>query len=156
MQDLRIRSYKPSDNSVVWELHLLGLAQNGIQADRNDSWGQDLNNIEKIYLKGGVFLVGEYQGELVAMGAFKRINEKTAEIKRMRVNPSYQGKGFGQAILTELEERAKKMGYKKMILDTSKKWLKARKLYEKNGYKKVGQKFISKRYHAIYYEKFLE
>jgi GNAT superfamily N-acetyltransferase len=40
------------------------------------------------------------------MGAFRRTDPERAEIKRMRVHPDYQGRGFGQIILSELEARA--------------------------------------------------
>jgi GNAT superfamily N-acetyltransferase len=153
MDKLKIRRYKPSDNDKVWELHLKGLAQNGIMAGRKDEWAQDLNNIEKVYLEGGDYLVGEIDREVVAMGALKKIDEGTAEIKRMRVEPLFQGRGYGQAILEALEKKAIELGYKKMILDTSERWIKAQSLYKKNGYIEVGRKELSPRYHAIYYQK---
>lgn len=41
-----------------------------------------------------------------------------------------------------------------MVLDTSEKWLDARKFYEKNGYKETGRKkFENLKYKAIFYEK---
>ena len=116
---------------------------------------RDLNNIEEVYLKDGDFLVGEIEGVVVAMGAFRKIDHETAEVKRMRVDPDYQRRGFGQAIIEELEKRAKKKGYKKIILDTSSKWKKAQKFYEKNGYKEVFRNQLHGRYNAIYYEKLL-
>lgn len=90
----------------------LGLGQHGVKPIPGP-WDKDLNDIENIYLKGGDFIVGELEGKVIAMGAFKRKDEEAAEIKRMRVHPDFQGRGFGQAILEELEKRAKKMGYKK-------------------------------------------
>lgn len=71
----------------------------------------------------------------------------------MRVHPDFQRRGFGQAILQELEKRAKKMGYKKVILDTSQKNIKSNNFYKKNGYKETGRKIVHKNYHAIFYEK---
>lgn len=154
MLELKIRRYIPSDNNRVWELHILGLNQNGItNVGRDDPWARDLNNIEKIYLKEGDFILGEVEGKVVATGAFKKRSEEVAEVKRMRVDPEYQRRGFGQAILKELEKRVIERGYKKMVLDTSENWTKARNLYEKNGYKEIGRKIRSLRYHAVFYEK---
>lgn len=153
MNKLKIRRYKPSDNQTVWQLHRLGLAEIGINPSPNSFFERDLNDIENIYLREGDFLVGEFEGRVVAIGAFKRIDENTAELKRMRVHPDFQRRGFGQAIIEELEKRAKEMGYKKMILDTSEEWTKAQNFYQKNGYQEVGRKVLSIRYHAIFYEK---
>ena len=152
MDKLKIRRYKASDNPIVWELHWLGLSELGIEPIPGPL-DHDFNNIEEIYLKNGDFLVGEIDGKVIAMGAFKKINEEVAELKRMRVHPDFQGRGFGQAILEELEKRVRKLGFKRMILDTSKGWFKAQKLYKKNGYIEIGRNNLSARYNAIFYEK---
>lgn len=155
---LKIRKYKPADNSVVWELHWLGLKQNGVKTNIPGPWEKDLNDIENVYLKDGAFLVGELDGKVIAMGAFRKKNEDTAEMKRMRVNPEFQGKGFGKMILDELEKRARGMGYKRMILDTSQKWTRARNFYKKNGYEEFDRKQMivrGEKFSAIYYEKLL-
>ena len=56
----------------------------------------------------------------------------------MRVLPEYQGRGFGQIILTKLEARARALGYKTLHLDTGVVQVPAQKLYEKNGYLRIG------------------
>ncbi len=153
MDKLKIRRYRKEDDSVVWELHKLGLAEIGVKLLRNGLLDKDLRDVEGIYLNGGDFIVGEYQGKVVAMGAFKRNDDAVAELKRMRVHPDFQSRGFGQAILDELEKRARKLGFKKIILDTSKGWIKAQNLYRKNGYIEMGRNLLNKRYNAIFYEK---
>ena len=75
-------------------------------------WDNDLGNIEEVYLKNGDFIVGELNNKIVAMGAFKKISDNKAEIKRIRMHPDYQRKGFGQTILDELEKRG---GYLKVL-----------------------------------------
>lgn len=156
MLKLQIRRYQISDLPVVWELHTLGLAEIGANPSYGSSWDKDLDDIENIYLKEGDFIVGEYQGRVVAMGAFKKISNEIAEVKRIRVHPDYQRRGFGQIIIEELEERAKKLGYKKLVLDSSPKWKKAQKFYRKNGYIEVKRGLIANKYAAIFYEKELK
>jgi ribosomal protein S18 acetylase RimI-like enzyme len=105
------------------------------------SWDADIDDIEGTYLGNrGEFLVGELDGEVVAMGGFRRKTEKMAELKRMRVHPNYQRRGFGQAILTELERRAKSLGYSVFCLDTMSTMLPAQRLYSKNGFMQTGTK----------------
>lgn len=155
MLDLKIRRYKSSDNQVVWQLHRLGLAEIGVKPSSDNPLDQDLSDIENVYLKHGDFILGEIDGKVVAMGAFKKIDQETAELKRMRVHPDFQRRGFGYEILKELEKRAKEMGYKKMILDSAKDWYKAQNFYHKNGYEEISSGKVKGDYNAIFYEKYL-
>ncbi|MEM7539512.1 MAG: GNAT family N-acetyltransferase [Chloroflexota bacterium] len=139
--ELIIRPYQASDYEAVWGLHNRSL--NAVNAHGgNGSWDNDIHNIEKIYQRdGGEFLVGYYQGALVAMGALlpvpSDISPDTGEICRMRVSPDYWRRGFGQQILTALEQKACEYGYHMLRLDTTTRQDAAQKLYKKNGYVEV-------------------
>lgn len=149
---LHIRRYRDSDHDAVWALHNLALLEVGAHAG-SGPWDDDLQHIESVYLEdGGEFLVGTCDGNIVAMGALKRTSPERAEIKRMRVHPDYQRRGFGQAILTRLESRARKLGYRVLHLDTTTLQHAAQKLYIKNGYKEVGRGAYGK-FEIILYEK---
>jgi len=132
---LIIRQYQDSDQATVWELHNLGLNQFEAHAG-NGPWDEDLHNVRDCYIdNGGEFLVGVFNNNIVCIGGLRRKSDTSAEIKRMRVHPNYQKRGFGQTILTKLEERAVQLGYKELCLDTTTKQLPAQKLYKRNGYR---------------------
>src|SRR5947209_4379740 len=108
---LEIRRYQASDYDEVWNLHVLGLQHVGAYLGTGP-WDNDLHQIEQAYLLNrGEFLVGTIDGCIVAMGAFRKTSDERAEIKRMRVHPDFQRRGYGQTILDELEQRAKRAGY---------------------------------------------
>jgi len=152
MSKLKIRRYRKSDNKDVWKLHILGLEQ--FKAYLGGKWDKDLHDIENVYLKNGDFIVGEIDEKVMAMGAFKKISDGKAEIKRIRVHPDCQRKGFGQRILDELEKRAAKMSYKILQLDTTNKQIPAQKFFEKNGYVKTKTERLEKHnLDMIYYKK---
>lgn len=155
MYQLKIRRYNSKDHDVVWELHKLGLVEIGGMPSKDNPWDQDIDNIEKVYLQGGDFIVGELDGQIVAMAAFKRVDSDTAELKRMRVHPDFQRRGFGQSIVQELEKTAKRMGYKKMVLNSSPRWTKAQKFYRKMGYKETRRGVVYGKFFVIFYEKYL-
>lgn len=134
-----LRRYQSSDREAVWELHNLALAQTGAHGG-NGSWDDDLRHIEEAYLKDGEFIVGTIEGRIVAMGALRRSSAARAEIKRMRVHPDYQGKGYGQQVLAHLESRARTLGYEVLHLDTTTRQEVAQRLYLKNGYREVERK----------------
>ncbi len=151
---LNIRRYQTSDSDIVWELHNIALAQTGAHAG-NGPWDDDLRHIEQVYLQnGGEFLVGEYEGQVVAMGAVKKTSAERAEIKRMRVAPAFQGCGFGQAILEALELKAQELSYKTLHLDTTVKQPAAQKLYTKNGFQETGRRVVAGM-QTIFYERVL-
>ena len=134
-----LRRYTPADREAVEELHVRAIQQTGAYLGRGP-WDDDVYAIEETYLNNrGEFLIGEWDGLFVAMGALKRTTPERAEIKRMRVHWDYQGRGLGQIILSELEARARALGYKTLHLDTSILQQPAQKLYEKNGYREVGR-----------------
>lgn len=134
-----LRRYTPADRKAVEHLHVYAIQQTGAYLGRG-AWDDDVYTIEEAYLnKQGEFLIGECDGIFVAMGAFRRTSLHRAEIKRMRVHPAYQGRGFGQIILNELEARARAMGYTTLHLDTSVMQLAAQRLYEKNDFREVGR-----------------
>ena len=158
-----LRRYTSADQEAVERLHVSAIQQTGAYLGRGP-WDDDVYTIEEAYLKnGGEFLIGEFAGLFVAMGALKRTGPERAEIKRMRVSPEYQGRGYGQLILKELEARARALGYRTLHLDTSILQLPAQKLYEKNGFREVGRdtyqqevgKDIYQQLEVILYEKSL-
>jgi len=115
----KIRPYKTEDQAEILNLHHVALEVIG--AFKGDGhWDSDLNQIEKVYNgMDSIFLVGEENGRILAMGAFKKSGETVAELKRMRVLPEYQSKGYGRKMYYELENIAKTMGYSKFHLETS-------------------------------------
>ncbi len=114
-----------------------------------------MHHIEAVYTQnGGAFFVGTSDGQLVAMGALKRISDTQAEIKRMRIDPNCQRRGFGQRMLTALETCARELGYRVLQLDTTTIQTAAQRLYEKNSYVEIRRGPVGP-FECIYYEKTL-
>ncbi len=134
---LTVRQFQSSDYESVWTLHYL--ATDGIGVVAPDSYFYDLNKIKSAFLNNhGEFVVAEYGGKIVAMGALKYTSEDRAEITRMRVHPDFQGRGFGTEVLRYLEDRAVSLGYSVLHLDTAVEQHKAQSFYLQNGYQQVG------------------
>ena len=154
---MRIRRYRPEDNTAVKALHFAGIEQMREDPEiaaiqRPASHDADLDDIENIYLKDGDFIVGLEAREIVAMGAFKRKTTACAEFKRLRIRPDRQRRGYGEAITKKLMELAVKMGYTEAFLDTLTSNYRSQALAEKMGFKRCGE---GKRgpYHLVFYEK---
>jgi ribosomal protein S18 acetylase RimI-like enzyme len=149
---LRVRPYRPEDREIVLRLHEIGLRETGTFVEGWDL-DEDLLDIEGAYLNGsGEFLVGVLDGRIVAIGALKRIAPGQAVIKRVRVDPAFQRRGFGQTMLDALEECATQLGYATLHLDTTVQQQAARRLYTKNGYREVRRDRMGP-FECVFYEK---
>lgn len=94
----------------------------------NDFFTQ-YNKIDKIR---NVVVVYDLAGSAVGCGAMKAYADDTMEIKRMFVLADKRGKGIASQILSELQDWAQELGYKKCILETGDKMIEAIALYKKH------------------------
>jgi len=135
VKNLQLRQYQFVDQDTVWQLHVDGLNQTGSFVD-DRKYDQDVLHIKETYLdNGGEFLVALLDNKIVGMGGLLKMDDQTAEVKRMRVDVNYQGQGIGSFILEKLIQKAKELGYKKLELDTTENMIAAQRLYEKFGFK---------------------
>lgn len=87
-----------------------------------------LNKLEKIFIM--------YDGDCaIATGGLKPLNNEIAELARMYTNSNYRGQGLAKIIIKKIIEYAKEKGYRKLILDTWKDSISAKKLYISLGFK---------------------
>ena len=66
----------------------------------------------------GTFLIARDGGRAVGCGAIRLLESTTAEVKRMYVEPEQRSKGVAQAVLAALEVAAKKLGVRRLVLET--------------------------------------
>lgn len=149
---LHIRRYEAGDHGVVLRLHEAGLREMGTFIEE-PGFDLDLLDIEGAYFEdSGEFLVGELDGEIVAMGALRKTSPERAEIKRMRVAPECRRRGFGQEVLDVLHRRASALGYSILHLDTGINHGAAKNLYESNGYRETRRGMVGP-VECVFYEK---
>ena len=156
MENVQLRQFQDGDTEALYSLHIRGLQQSKGFIDDPEGrkvFDKDFLDLRAHYLDNrGEFLVAESDGRIVGMGALQKVNDSTGEIKRMRIEPEFQGKGLGKTILERLMVRAKELGYKKLILDTSTNQIPAQRLYESYGFKEYKRAPLYD-LEMIYYEK---
>ena len=95
--------------------------------------GKNSFRVEDVCNNRSLFVVARDQdGTAVGCGAFRPIDNNTAEIKRMYAKN--KGLGTGKKILSYLESQAFKMGYSAIFLETRLVNHQAVLFYQHNGY----------------------
>ncbi|HEV8255158.1 MAG TPA: GNAT family N-acetyltransferase [Vicinamibacteria bacterium] len=82
----------------------------------------------------GVFLVASVDGRPVGCGALRRIEAGVGELKRMYVSPAVRGRGVGRALLEALEAEARRLGLRRVVLETGVRQREALALYGRAGF----------------------
>jgi putative acetyltransferase len=72
---------------------------------------------------------------LVGCVALRQIGEGICEMKRLFVQPAFRGRGFGKALAGAIVEEARRIGYKRMRLDTVLE--PAKSLYRSLGFREI-------------------
>jgi pimeloyl-ACP methyl ester carboxylesterase/GNAT superfamily N-acetyltransferase len=85
----------------------------------------------------GRWLIAYRHGRAVGCAGLKRIDEHTAEIKRIYVVPDARGTGVSRALLDHLEGAAREAGYQAVRLDTGAKQPASVALFSSSGYQPI-------------------
>jgi GNAT superfamily N-acetyltransferase len=85
----------------------------------------------------GAFVVAYVSGAAVGCGAVRRIEPGTGELKRMYVAPAARGGGVGAAILRALETEARRLGLRRLRLETGSRQTAAMALYARAGFTRI-------------------
>jgi putative acetyltransferase len=92
--------------------------------------------IERLRAPDVTFYSAWHGAQLAACGAIKDLGQGEGELKSMRADPEFRGKGAGKAILIHLLGVAQARGYRRVSLETGwpEPFLPARRLYESHGF----------------------
>ena len=82
----------------------------------------------------GRFVIAARDGRHLGCGAVRRIDARTAELKRMYVRPEARNRGVARAVLRALEAEARGLGVGRLVLETGVRQAAALALYRREGY----------------------
>lgn len=101
-------------------------------------FSEELDRIGEMYAppRGLVLLAwrGQFAAGCVALRPFR---DQVCEMKRLYVRPEARGHRLGHALAEAVIERARGLGYQRMVLDTLESMAPARTLYESLGFRRV-------------------
>jgi epoxyqueuosine reductase len=67
----------------------------------------------------GQMLLAQHDGQVIGCVALRQIGEGLCEMKRLFVQPAFRGQGTGKALAQAIIEAGRRIGYKRMRLDTA-------------------------------------
>lgn len=99
---------------------------------------KDMDEVQSHYFDNkGIFLVALDGEQVIGSGALRRLDDETAELKRMWLLETYHGQGIGYRLLSQLIDFARKNGYLRIRLQTSHEQFRALEFYRKVGFYKI-------------------
>jgi putative acetyltransferase len=140
------RSASCEDSAAVRAIVEAVLGEYGLEFDA-DSTDADLLDIPTNFeARGGAFQIVESQfGKTVGCGGLFRLDTDTVELRKMYLLPEARGLGLGKKLLTQLLAEARRLGYKRVILETNSVLREAIALYQSFGFVPVPRDHLAKR-----------
>ena len=105
--------------------------------DRFDAAGALAEAVTSYEPPHGLFVVARRDGVVVGCGAVHFLDDETAEVKRMWVDPAARGLGLGTRLLAHLEWLASMAGRVRTVLDTNSALVEPVAMYESAGYRAI-------------------
>ncbi|MFE0648110.1 GNAT family N-acetyltransferase [Streptomyces sp. NPDC059534] len=99
--------------------------------------GLTADGVERLTPPTGQFLVGRFGGKPASCGGVLLLDGERAELTRVFVRPAFRGTGGAGLLMTGLEDAARALGARRMVLNTRLDLVEARALYTRHGYEEI-------------------
>lgn len=109
----------------------------GVSFDIASMLEEDINTLDKFMPPKGRLLLGYVEDQPEAIACLKALTESIGEVKRMYVRPEARNRGLGRALLNQLLEEARQIGYERIRLDSARFMTEAHQLYRTNGFREI-------------------
>jgi len=135
MSALQIREFQPGDEAAFRDLNVEWI-ERFFRIEPPDE--AVLSNPQTAILdsRGRIFFAVR-DGACIGCCALLRTGEHEFEVAKMAVTPAAQGSGAGRAILTAVIEEARRIGARRLFLETNRVMAPAIHLYESLGFRHI-------------------
>lgn len=109
----------------------------GVSFDIAAMLEDDMNTLDKFMPPKGRLLLGYVEAQPAGIACLKALTNSIGEVKRMYVRPQARNRGLGRALLNQLLEEARQIGYERIRLDSARFMMEAHKLYRASGFREI-------------------
>jgi len=109
----------------------------GIRFDVAAILAQERAQLARYAPPDGCWLLAEWGGQVVGCAALRRLGDGVGEVMRVYVCPAWRGRGVGRALLDAIVEEARRVGYRRLRLDSARFMIEAHSLYRSMGFQKT-------------------
>jgi putative acetyltransferase len=152
LPEIAIRAAANEDTARVKALVFGVLAEYGWQPGQR-STDSDLDDIEGNYLRpGGLFeLIEDKQGNLLGTVGLYPLDRQVCELRKMYFISGVRGRGLGRRVLERMIESARRLGFKRIELETASVLKAAAHLYVSYGFKPMERDGLAPRCDQAFY-----
>lgn len=98
----------------------------------------DMDDVRSNYFEaGGTFFIVLNGEQVIGSGALRRLDDETAELKRMWLLEKFHGRGIGYQLISQLIDFARQNRYTRIRLQTSPEQTRALRFYRKVGFYQI-------------------
>lgn len=95
----------------------------------------EMENFETLYtLPSGTFFLAEHGGQAVGCAGLLSHGDGVAELKRVFVQPALRGRHLGEQLVDAVVQRARALGFRRLVLDAVPQTTHAQQLYLRMGF----------------------
>ncbi len=148
---VRPRPATSADGPAIQALVFGVLREYGLVPDPDGS-DADIRDVEATYrVRGGTFdVLEEVEGSVVGCAGLLPIDETTCELRKMYLLSSARGRGLGRYLLENALVTARRLGFRRVVLETACAFKDAIALYAAYGFVRYVPPHLSKRCDQAY------
>ncbi|MEU4081130.1 GNAT family N-acetyltransferase [Streptomyces venezuelae] len=95
------------------------------------------DGVERLTPPTGQFLVARHEGEPAGCGGVLLLDAERAELTRVFLRHAFRGLGGAAGLMRSLEDAARALGARRMVLNTRLDLVEARAVYTRHGYAEI-------------------
>jgi putative acetyltransferase len=102
------------------------------------NFDEEMAQIDSKYsLPSGLLWAVQNGVDLVGCIGFRRLDDSTAEVKRLYVQPVFRGQQLGDKLLATVIDTTRQLGYQRLVLDTVPQTAASHGLYRRFGFEPI-------------------
>lgn len=109
----------------------------GVSFDIATMLEEDMKTLDKFMPPKGCLLLAFVEDQPMGIACLKALTNSIGEVKRMYVRPQARNRGLGHALLNQLLEEARTIGYERVRLDSARFMTQAHQLYRRSGFREI-------------------